>query len=903
MKKIPLMLGTLILFASCEKNSKTIILQSSPSQKSEALNSGLNDKKLIHKLLEGDSANLALAEVIARTLSPEYQKDMRELIGAMSADEVKEMLKTILNDNHNIRNNYLYHQEAYQSNKGFLKNSLYDINNLENAQFSSANMMNVSVLTYIKNKALDDIISTYTTRANELSKDLANQIILEIPEEIEAIKDNSLEDFKKKLQSSQRYIELIDQYFKNSSLNENEQYLLLASGALAGAVYYNVKDYPSVKQFIKESKKVVQTAIEIRKKGKEFLVLAKTLDDHINNTAKDITLLRNGLNGLGNDINIAYRDAKLEFSKPSNIHSRRISDFLYNNVIKGKKTSDGDNSSIFSKPVKFSENLTNTVTAAGNISSNLANIIGTTNKMANLLGVRLSDDTLKIMDKANKIATVAKAATIAIQGYAQGGVAGAVGALAASNFGGMGSAFGGGDNNAAQFALINLKLDRILDNQKKIMERQIETMKMIKDLAIMVDEYHQQEMAVLAQLRDLNLVKLELQKSLLNKDIRQCERIINYQLASIWKDQNYRMDLKSGIHNVEMIKTKFLSNIRNLSDVRRILNAGGMNSFAQCQDAFGDAFGNEMSSENPILGIFSSDENNELYKWQRDTYLPLVQSLVLFAKTTDLDPVPLHIPSANFEGLRLKNEIITNASDSGSYESNNYSLDHLLSVKSLERYLTRLLILYPLFEIDKQVWELSLEEIINTYIDNTNLNHKLNIRGHYYLSNALKMVQTAIAQEAILSGEPLIMGFYQTSHKEILSENKCSGTICAVKSNRLLMRNFLHYALLQQERQHAHFHLNYKQAYDTNDLATLAKLFNVEMKATRLTKSDDSIILDGKYQLPTPEELNKGQIIYSENMPRLLKMQTLILEALEKISPYERETSSENILKIFSVGA
>lgn len=902
MKKLSLMLGTLMLFAACEKNSKTIILQNSPSQSSEAIKSGTTEKELIHKLLRGDSANLALAEVIAKTLGPEYQKEMRELLGSMSGKEIHQMLNDILQDNHIIRNNYLYHQESYQSNNSFLRNSLYDSNNLENAQFSSTNMLNVSVLTYMKNKALDDIITTYTTRANELSQDLANQIILEIPEEIQKVKGNNLEDFKAKLQKSQKYIELVDQYFKNSSINENEQLVVLASGALAGAIYYNVKDYPSVQQFIKESKKVIQSAIEIKKKGKEFLVLAKTLDDHISNTGKDMTLLRNSLNGLGSDINTAYRDAKLEFSKPSNIHSRRISDFLYNNVIKGEKTSNGDNTSIFSKPVKFSENLTGAVTAAGNISSNLANIIDTTNKMANLLGVKLSKDTLEIMDKANKIATVARAATLAIQGYAQGGVAGAIGALAASNFGGMGSAFGGGDNNAAQFALINMKLDRILDNQKIIMERQIETMKMIKDLAVMVDEYHQKEMTALAQLRDLHLVELEFQKTLLNKDIRQCERIINYQLASIWKDQDYRMDSKSGIHNVELIKTRFLSNIRNLSDVRRILNAGGMNSFAQCQDAFGDAFGNEFSFENPILAIFSTDESNELYKWQRDTYLPLVQSLVVFAKTTDLDPIPLHIPSANFEGLRLKNEIINNAFDSGSYESNNYNLDHLLSVKGLERYLTRLLILYPLFEVDKNVWELSLEEIIDTYIDNTNLNHKLNIKGHYYLSNALKMVQTAIAQETILAGEPLIMNLYK-SHKEILSEDNCSGVICAVRNNRLLMKNFIKLTLFQKARQNNVIYEKYKLAYETSNIPMIAELLNAGIKSSRLTKKEEHIYLDGKYQIPTPEELNKGQIIYSENMPRLLKMQTLILEALEKVSPYERETSKENILKVFSVGA
>lgn len=906
MKNISFLLTGLVLFTACSKTIKDVrteyILPQTESEGSE-LKSSSKDTELLKKLLNGKSPNLALAEILAKTLPAEQIKEIKKSLDSITSEEAQNILQTALKDNFNIRQNYLFHQQNYQNNDLFLENSLYNPDKLADAQFSSANMVKVSVLTYMKNKALEEIIATYTARANDLAKDLAGQIALEMPEEInKAYKTNSLEDFVQKMQKSEKYVRLIDKYFRNSQLSENEQYLLLASGSVAGVMYQLIKDHQGVVQFIEEAKKVVKDIQVLKKKGSEFLVLAGTLDKHITETGKNIKDLKSGLEGLESDLLTAYREVK--FTKPNNIHSRRMVTFLYDNVIRGKNTSDGNNSSIFSKKVEIGENVTKTVTAAANISSNLANIINVTNQMADTLGIKLSDNTLKIIDKANKVAAVAKAATAAIQGFSQGGVVGAVSALAATNFGGMSGAFGGGqDNNGAQFALINMKLDKILDNQKIIMERQVETMKMIKDLAVMIDDYHQKEMALLAQLRDLSLVNLEMQKSQLNKDIRHCERLINYQLSSVWKDQDFRVDSNLGIHNVDLVKTKFLSNIRNLGDIRRILEAGGVNSFSHCQDALTEAFGDELGSENPVLAIFATSEDNRLYEWQRDTYRPLLSALGTFAQTTDFDPIPLHIPSANLDGLKIKSEIVNNAFDSGKYSSTIYSMDHLVSIQSLERYLTHLLILYPLFEVDKGVWNKSLEEIINTYITSTNSEHQLNIRGHYYLSNALKMVQSAIAQESLLAGEPILFNLYNSYSKEIFSSSPCSEETCMIRNNKLLMKNLTMLALTQQQRQLPNFMGQYELAYHSDNLAALAKLFNHNIDPARLKKVDDNIQLDAKYNLPTPKELQEKQIIYSENMPRLLKMQTMVLEALEKVSPYNREMETDDNLKLFFIGA
>lgn len=930
MKSLPLILCAAILNSACSKTIKEtkVEFRDRVAGETNAVKNSINDIEQIKKVLTEHAPNIALAELLAKTVSSESRKEMTALISKLNDEEARSLVRDVVVDYNNIRNQFLFPGKRYQNNKVFFQNSLLAPDEQSDAQFASDNMLKISVFTYIKNKALNDVIETYEKNATSLGKEIATQIAGELAASSpasakkidEAYKTMSKEDFIKTLESMKPYMEKIDTYFKNSKLNHNEQYTVLMGGAVAGSLYLAIKDNGDFQRLLARGQKLVHDFQVIKKKAMEMVTLVNALDTHIRDTEKNINTLATSMSEIGNDLQYVELEATKELRKGSTVHSRRIVNFLHENIISGKKSGDGENSSIFTRPVHIDKNISKSLTAAANISNNLSSIINTTNNMANLLGIKLSKDTQKIMDTANKVAAVANAAGIAIQGFAAGGPMGAVVALGATNLGALGAAFGGGgDNSVVQFAAINHKLNEIIENQKNMLKMQVETMKMMKDLAIMVDEYHQKEMMALAGLRDLSLVQIEMSKIELNRNIKTCERMINFQLSSVWRDSEFNFNSNFGINNVHLINAKFLSNIRSLKDIRRITTAGGMDSFANCQEGIAEAF-SEINTENPILAIFNTDEQNQLYKWQRDTYLPLLNALTHFSGTANFDSIPLHILSSNYTGLELKATMIDKVEKTGSVYSSNYELEHLLSVKSLERYLTRLLILYPLLEVDKDIWKGSISEIVDNYLENASYGGNQNIRSFFYLKNALKMVQSALAQESILSGEPLLDILHKKYKKVIFSTQSCQdlnldqslmsgeelSIVCSLRKNKLLMKNLLNYSIYSQ-----HNEMQYKLAYETNDLLALSKLMNNHIEENRLkvvggrikleisinNKSDKKDDVKYLLDLPTPTELAQRRIIYSENVSRLMKMQNLVIEALEKV--YPNRGAKEQFLKLF----
>jgi hypothetical protein len=620
----------------------------------------------------------------------------------------------------------------------------------------------------------------------------------------------------------------------------------------------------------------------------------------------------------------------------SNIDPKRLGDFLYRTVINGEKVDPNHlNSSILNKQTSLNKNFARSVDAATKLTSNLDAILTTSEQMLKVFGVKNLPtpvkETMKAVKKVNQVLTVVQGAAM---GYATGGPVGAVAGFASS--GGLDLISGGGSGDA-KLDEISRKLDMVLENQVKIMQMQVATMNMIKELAVMVDQYHQKEMAALAELKDYSLVELEMEKASLNKDIRACERIISYQLASIWKKFDYSTNSFHSLNNIEGIRERFTASITGIQDIRRIMTSLEANAYSTCQTGIAEAFGGNEASENPLLAIFTTKENENLYNFQETTYLPLVRSLEYFANTNNFDIVPLHVPTAKFDTLNLKHAYIEYARTNGNTNGNtrdNYELNHLVSVKSLERYLGNLLILNPILELDKDVWQKNYQEIISTYIENSNTENNQNSRSHFFLNNALKLVQSSIAQEALLAGEPLIVSLRDSYKDELFSMVECTDIkradipateypfFCSLRSNLLLLKNIVHYQL-KSESVKENFMAQYETALQKKDVASISKLLAMNVPADRIVLSEDkenktfvaSIKIpnpnkeaDGTnphvfVKLPSVEELKAGQIMYSENMSRLIKMQSLILDAIEKVAPVKRNYEDKDLLKLILAGA
>jgi hypothetical protein len=926
-----LALTALLAVTACSKTVTETKYIPAPSANPVSINPSKSDIDSLRMLLSSKAPNLALAELLSRSVAREHQAEIRRLFADLSPAEANAIISRVETDNKNIRKNYLYRGQVYKDNFDLINSSLINPENFKDHNFSVETQLRNTAFAYIKSKALDEIISTYDKRANELAIELANDIAMDIGQSYkedarkieEGVKNSSKEEMIQMISKAKPVVEKIDQYFRSSKLNENEQYVVTITGIIAGSVYMQVKDKESFKRILSEGKRIARDINEFKAKANEFIFLVNTLEGHLTKTGKDFKDLGEGMNGARKDLGDLFKQVK---PGSSDVHSRRIVDFLHGSIISGKKIKpDGTNESIFSKQVSFNDNFNKSVKAAASLTSNLSAILQTTQAMTSLLGIKPSKDLANVLDKAQKVSAVISTVQSAVAGFASGGFIGAMGAIGS---GPLMSMMGGGgkSQDSAKLDEISRKLDMVLKNQQIMMKMQVETMNMIKELALMVDEYHQQEMTAIAELRDYSLVTLEMQKATLNKDIRSCEKMIEYQLASVWKSFNFTSGSFYNINNLDFINEKFTTSISGLQDIRRIMTSVEEDGFKKCQAGVAEAFGGNNSEENPIRALFASDENQNLFKFQRETYSPLVTTLEYIADTSDFDSLPLHVPAATYDSLKYKRPYVANA---GRAERSNdvYDMNYLISVKNLERYLSHLILLHPLLDLDKSVWQKSYEEIVTTYIENSNTENNQNTRSQYFLNNALKMVQSAIAQESLLAGEPILEKLQDSYIDDVFSATQCDAVkrtdvpepesisfFCALRNNRLLMKNLLQLHL--NKKLNVEFMDKYRVAIETSNKEAIAKLLDMGLTPDRIEISknrdgngnDVSLsVLNVKKEkvsvkLPSLEALKEGKILYSENMPRLLKMQNLIVDGLEKVAPVKRDHKDKDLLKLLLVG-
>ncbi|MFP5384661.1 MAG: hypothetical protein ACLGHN_01185 [Bacteriovoracia bacterium] len=920
MKKLSLLLATTILMSACSKTVEEVS-NSNPTQKTEAIRQEKLNKDLdaLKRLLSSEAPNLALAEILIKSLSEEYKPEVAKLVSQLTPHEAEAIINQVKADNRSIYNSMMFKHQRYQDDEALLKNSLMDPDLFMGHPFSFENQLKVSTFAYLKSKALDNIISTYDKRASELADQLAESIAIEIgksyPVDATKIEDSIQNTSKERaievIKNIQPVVEKLDNHFKNSKLSESEQYTVVIAGIIAGGIYAKVKDSNGFQNFLKRNKQAIKDVKEFAEKAKEFSVIVNSLEDHIKKTSDNIRDFQDGLKGSRKSISELYSEA-VKNGGPKDLTSKRIINFLYNNVIRGKKEKlKEENDSILSKQVSFNENFDKTLTAAGKLSDNLSNIIKTTNRLTALFGVKPSKDLQNVLDKAQKVSAVVSTVKSAMAGFATGGFIGALGALSS---GPMASLMSGGDQTSAQLGEINKKLDQVLRNQREMMRMQVETMNMIKDLALMVDTYHQREMAALSSLKDYAMVDLEIARATLHKDIRSCERIISFQLSSVWRNFSFSQESFHSINNIDLLSSRFNEQIQGIKDIHRILISVESNGFGDCQKALAEAFGSADIKESPLNLVSLTNGEQNFYNFQRKTYRPLLGSLQDVAKSSSLEEVPLHLPMKSFGALKIKDQYVKNTSIEGQH-NDVYYLSDLISVKNLERYLNHLIILLPIIEMDKEVWLGSYSDIINTYLRNIDLSRNHKTRSFFLLENALKITQSAIAQEAIIAGEPLLPTLYEKHVHDVFSTATPCGDgfnrrVCAIRTNNLLLQNLLSYTLFREGEGINNFKSRYEKAFASKNVQELTAFLNLKDKQIEVSVDSDQLVLKLKngfesevtVNLPSPKDLASGEILYSENMPRLLKMQEVILNNLEKVTPVKRDYHGNDMLKVLMTG-
>ena len=908
-----LIIATLLL-ASCTKEIREIRYSPTPVESDAvAIRDSENAQVHLEAILKQERPNIAFAKLIARTVKTNTLT-VEELAELLTKSEIEDLIIRTKRSNQIVSQHFLYRQKNYKTDQvvrdGAVGSDLA-------STFSFEEQLSYNTFNYLRSKSLDAIIESYNTQSEKLLQGLVpvviNELVVHDPRAVaeieQALQTERAEQVIKKIHEALNGLEMVSRTLGESNLSSGDKAVLAANAVLAAAVYNQVKDTKEFKRALEIITNIQREYNEFRSKYNEFTALAGTLNSNLEDMGKNLRSAGTNLTEAGTALKDLATSGTRSASGAEGVHSRRLVNFV-NTQIRGKgntsATSLGDQYRL--KAQQVSEKLSASFTAADNAGKSLNSIIVTTQRMSQLIGVKIPKDVQKAMETAQKVISVVSLGKSVMDAYTTGGVMTALNVMG-------GSSVLSGDPNEARFNQVNQKLDQVLANQKLMLEAQLETMNMIKELSIMVDRYHEREMAALAELRDYSLIQLEIQKSMLvNNDIKSCEQIINYQLSSVWPQLNYHKEPYHSISHISLLESKVFERVKSLGDIRRMIFSSGENQLRDCHKAFSRAFGTRFDSENPLLAIFDTTETNNLMSFKRNVYQPALDLLKLQAPR-GFSQAPLHLPAKSFKNIDHKSLYLLREDSAPS--SFQYELDPLISVRNLERYVSSLVLLYPLVEIRESFWERDLETIVQEFLDSTGPSSLFRNRSTTLLTNALKLTQNALAQEAILAGEPTIPGTYSTMHRDLLSRTNCTSItqyeegnkeaalICALRSNPLFMKNYITYAILTQIGDEELSQNRYLQALDDKNIAILSQYLDagveiidrkingkdrlaIKLSGLRVNGGNDVFIA-----LPEKSDIEEKTLQYSENIPRLLLIQEVILRHLELTYPMTRDLDNK----------
>lgn len=923
-----------VLVACQNKETKRFIVEQAgpPAEGSKLDASVAADFTALNDLLRAERPNIAVAQFIGEALGRQTNESLVTALESVSAEDIRQLLEQIQRGNLLTRQRYLYHGRDYANNRDLLGRVAVDANQIDGRTHSLRLQVALGVSTYLRSKALDEIISSYDKQAarlaGELLRPLSAELMLKNPALAKEIEKDvaegiSAEVVKEKITQGLSALETVTRTLRDANLSRGDKNVMLGSGILAGGIYLAVREHKEFKRVVGQVQNIRSKVEEVQAKYREFLVLSSTLNTHAESSLANMRSFSTNIRDAVRELRGLTSDAMASAPETSGVHSRRIVDFA-NSRLRGQATTPVG----MMLPDRITQRMGNIdlalnrgITSLGSMASSLDGMIGTTRRMAGLLGVRLSASTERTLDKVQAVAGLVSMGTKAVELFQTGGLSAAMGVL------GGGSPLGG-DGNARQLAVMDAKLDQVLENQRLMLEAQVETMNMIKNLAIMIDKYHETEMGMLDELRDYALVNLEIAKSnLVNREIRKCEQMVNYQLTSVWQESNFRNSLYHNIGHIDVLKGVFASRLRGLPGIRRLVRSNSEDDFRECQSAFNKAFGSDLDLENPLLSIFDSSENDNLMRFNRLMYLPALRALTGMSDASRLDLAPLHLPMRRLNDVKLKNMLLPRTGEvAESAPKTYYVTEHYVSVKNTERYLTSLLLLYPIFEVPKSDWEKSVREIVSGLLNADDPSALHGGPSAYLLTGALRVVQSAIAQEAIIAGEPTISRIFEEHHSKMLNGQSCRSFtsyrgsafdeehFCALRLNPVLVGNYLRYALLQTVGADPHKRFLFEKAYRSGDGEQLANLLRtsapvvvrgrdeaarafIRLSATRASGQDENII---EVPIPRSDDVHvDGNVTFSDSMRRYLQMQELVILELEKVHPIRRELKGEILTQLW----
>lgn len=869
-------------------------------------------------LVKGENPNIALAEALSSLLQEQSPQMLAELRRMVENGELKFKANT---EKWNAAKNALIVGNSSISADTKLLESTLNLNPDEIANSNSfSTQLNVKVYGLIQSIALQNILQTYDNqiKADSLAvaKDIATRLSESNPEILTKIdKTKSIKDRSAQIEQITLYLKQADKLFVQYNISDAGAAELVLYTATAGAMASVLAQQPSVKSLIDQTVKLVSEVKDLSDKANRIIELTKSVKKDAVELSENAKAMATSIENLYKNMNSLHKSLPVGMTNEDKKNATKMLNDLINGSDKGEvKLTESqkaggetaDSKEFFQKSRKLNSDITQFIDSAKTATESLDRILDTSLVIANTLGVKVSPKVMEAINTAQKISSGVKIAQAVTARFTSGGFIGAMSAfsggpatLALAAFGGGLGAGGPDPAIMSELGGIKESLSEIKELQLDILEKQKQTMSMIKDLALLVEENHKEEMQTLIDIRDELGFARDAISDLAEDNFYKCQVMSDFAMHSIGASSQ-----RMRISNLENIQSKLRQATSSEASLHKFIDSTSSTNFDTCQQELGSTFAMDTYKFNRTAWIeldingYPSKSGAEISK---KFYEPAYLYLDKISKNKDSrwQKMALHLPVLTVSSLiEKKSQYLDQPS---SNDSTLMELFQLTATNKLEKYATALIVLWPYLAVDHKEWKHSLDGALKFSITD-----QVHSRTVYLLQGALKLVQIAIAQEAILAGEPLLPSLSKKWDAILQEKLNCKDVFqkeefCFVRINPLMRANLLTYELVQrlgqlgdsEETQQIRRAKYENLLANKSELAQLLAISETRIKgpagAFKIALSEEPILAGQEdsniyVDLPSAEVLAKGQLQYTEGIARMIRLEHRLADELVKRS-------------------
>lgn len=454
--------------------------------------------------------------------------------------------------------------------------------------------------------------------------------------------------------------------------------------------------------------------------------------------------------------------------------------------------------------------------------------------------------------------------------------------------------------------VIEQKIDELRKGQQIILENQKKTFDALVSISKQIDKNQEEVRTKLEQIHQDIIYDRGLITNYVRTGYTSCCRLVANDCESSSPDTIINTELNKfpTYNQLVLLCTKWTST----GDIDK------------CFNIIGEIMKSDGTFDNPIFNLQSSSEfsdYNSVHKFIDSIHSPLVSFLNSDTTVKDfsLDEkrTSLFVPSTTVRSLdeklnQIKDQHIE-ISHHYNFQSFGTNISKPLWFESVQRHLNAILnIHYYRMAINKAT--------LQPYTKAELINNEVNLAGYDDLKRGLALVDYAIAQQNLYSGDILLPILYNVwSIIDSTNRERKSKVIRLLNNNSQLAYNFIIYSVSKEIETGSV--MSYSSGYNSKDINNFSLNFknnwNLKWSDSSTTQSNKTTIPKGwatkigeqYYEMPTPEEVQLGRLSYSQNIQILLSLKSRILEELDTYSIYKSMTldqkKSFNILNVSTI--